>query len=280
MRFFTTFLCLYSSISLAGGGASGGSTEFTQVLNNSELVVNVKNTANIVTEARKQVEEARKMVADSQRNLTELPAEFRWIEDIATTASEGYRLYSSLERAKRDIDNIDDFFHRKAQQLNCENKRMDRCLKAWANNVERLKSDRTAEVRMIETSIRSGQHNLKILEDLAKRGQEGGGGNVEQLNLLQQQIAALGANLYQMQIALEDTKMANHQKRIKEENTDIMAKIQRVADHRANVDHNNRVREKIGQERIDTSQDELYNTDIEALKAYMLENQTTGAQQQ
>lgn len=273
MRFFTTFLWLWSSISLAGGGASGGSTEFTQVLNNSELVVNVKNTANIVTEARKQVEEARKMVADSQRNLTELPAEFRWIEDIATTASEGYRLYSSLERAKRDIDNIDDFFHRKAQQLNCENKRMDRCLKAWANNVERLKSDRTAEVRMIETSIRSGQHNLKILEDLAKRGQEGGGGNVEQLNLLQQQIASLGANLYQMQIALEDTKMANHQKRVAEENTSISQKVKRVLDYKAKIDHNNKMREFTGLDPIDTSNDELYNTDISSLQNYMKDDE-------
>lgn len=269
MRYIASSLLLFCSLANAGGGATGGSTEFTQRMNNSELIVNVKNTANMVTEARKQVEEARKMVMDSQRNLTTLPAEFRWIEDIATTASEGYRLYSTLERAKTDIGNIDDFFHRKAQQLNCENKRMDRCLRNWANNVERLKSERTSEVRMIETSIRSGEKNLKLLEDLAKRGQEGGGGNVEQLNLLQQQIAALGANLYQMQVALEDEKMANHQKRVGEENSAMSIKIQKAIDYKAKIDNVNKQKRFLGLDEIDTSTDDLYNTDISAMRDYM-----------
>lgn len=269
MRYIASSMLLFCSLANAGGGATGGSTEFTQRMNNSELIVNVKNTANMVTEARKQVEEARKMVMDSQRNLTTLPAEFRWIEDIATTASEGYRLYSSLERAKTDLGNIDDFFHRKAQQLNCENKRMDRCLRNWANNVERLKSERTSEVRMIETSIRSGEKNLKLLEDLAKRGQEGGGGNVEQLNLLQQQIAALGANLYQMQVALEDEKMANHQKRVGEENSAMSIKIQKAIDYKAKIDNVNKQKRFLGLDEIDTSTDDLYNTDISAMRDYM-----------
>lgn len=269
MRYITSSLLLFCSLANAGGGATGGSTEFTQRMNNSELIVNVKNTANMVTEARKQVEEARKMVMDSQRNLTTLPAEFRWIEDIATTASEGYRLYSTLERAKTDIGNIDDFFHRKAKQLNCENKRMDRCLRAWANNVERLKSERTSEVRMIENSIRSGEKNLKLLEDLAKRGQEGGGGNVEQLNLLQQQIAALGANLYQMQIALEDEKMANHQKRVSEENKKMSKLVDSVNSYRANKDSLNRTRELYGLPTKDYSDDEFYNTDVTQIQEYV-----------
>lgn len=269
MRYIASSLLLFCSLANAGGGATGGSTEFTQRMNNSELIVNVKNTANMVTEARKQVEEARKMVMDSQRNLTELPAEFRWIEDIATTASEGYRLYSSLERAKRDIDNIDDFFHRKAQQLNCENKRIDRCLRSWANNVERMKSERTSEVRMIENSIRSGEQNLRLLENLAKRGQDGGGGNVEQLNLLQQQIAALGANLYQMQVALEDEKMANHQKRVGEENSAMSMKIQKAIDYKAKIDNVNKQKRFLGLDEIDTSTDDLYNTDISAMRDYM-----------
>lgn len=269
MRYIASSMLLFCSLANAGGGATGGATEFTQNLNNSQLVVTVKNTAATVTEARKQVDEARKFVQDSQRNLTTLPAEFRWIEDIATTASEGYRLYSSLERAKTDLGNIDDFFHRKAQQLNCENKRMDRCLRNWANNVERLKSERTSEVRMIETSIRSGEKNLKLLEDLAKRGQEGGGGNVEQLNLLQQQIAALGANLYQMQVALEDEKMANHQKRVGEENSAMSIKIQKAIDYKAKIDNVNKQKRFLGLDEIDTSTDDLYNTDISAMRDYM-----------
>jgi conjugal transfer/entry exclusion protein len=248
---------------MAGGGATGGATEFTQRLNNSELVVEAENTANTVTEVRKQVDEARKMVEDSKRNLTQLPPEFRWISDLATTASEGYRIYNSLGRIKDSVSSIDDFLHNKAKQLKCENKRIDRCLRDWSNNVQSLKAGRSDDVRYIQTSIERGEENLNKLEEMAKRGQDGGGGNVEQLQILQQQIAALGTHLHLMHVALEDQKMADHIKRTQQEDEKQSDAINTILRHKSKIDNINKLRTEAGIEPIDTSKDDVYNTDID-----------------
>lgn len=259
-------LAIISSNVFAGGGATGGSTEFTQVMNNGELVATVQNTAEMIASANKQLNEIKQQVKDSATNLTSLPKEMSWIKDVASTATESYRLYSTIENTRREFTGANNWLERRVRSYQCSpSQRIDSCLRKVSQNVERQKTNRIDRAKYFEESVKASQNNIERMQDIISRGRTEGTGNKEQLNLLQEQSGVLAATLAKMHESMIDQATQQELKDVAQEDAITRAEIANAQIYKRKMDMLNDYRKASGLPAIDTSNNVKYNMDTEAL---------------
>lgn len=268
-KFGLYFLMLIAApIAYAGGGATGGSTEFTQVMNNGELVATVQNTAEMIASANKQLTEIRQQVKDSATNLTSLPKEVSWIKDVASTATESYRLYSTIESTRREFTGANNWLERRVRSYQCTpTQRIDSCLRKVSQNVEKQKSNRIDRAKYFEESIQASQSNVDKMQDIIARGRTEGTGNKEQLNLLQEQSGVLAATLAKIHETTVDQATQQELKDVAKEDAVTRAQIANAQIYKRKMDMLNDYRKASGLPPIDTSNNVQYNMDTDELNA-------------
>jgi hypothetical protein len=235
-------------------------------MNNGELVATVQNTAEMIAKANEQIKSWQQQLKDSATNLTSLPKEVSWIKDVANTATEGYRLYSTIESAKREFTGANNWITRRIRSYQCSpSQRIDSCLRKISQNVEKQKQQRIDRAAYFEDAIKASQSNLDRLNDMIQRGRAEGTGNKEQLNLLQEQSGALGATLAKIHESLIDQATQKEMQAAQESDTTTRANIADAEVYKRKVDRLNKYRKASGLDAIDVKSDVKYNTDVEAL---------------
>jgi hypothetical protein len=262
----TLLFLLMASPVFAGGGATGGATEFTQVANNTELVATVENTAETMKSAADSVTKLNQQIKDNITNLTSLPSEYAWIKDIANTASESYRLYSNINRMRNDFAGAQNWLERRVRSYQCtKNQRVDSCIRQISRNVSRKREDRVNSTQYLQSLLESGQDSVNSLTEMVSRGREGGTGNKEQQNIVQEQLGTIGSLINDLKTATIESSTQEQVKEAESFDATTKAKNDEIEIYKRKVNIVNGYRKASGVEPLDTTNDLKYNANVEEL---------------
>ena len=205
----------------AGGGLTGGATEFTQIANNSELIVQVSQLA-------EQINNQITMIQDMIHNTLNLPGKL--MGNITGMISSVMNAYNKVQGVLNRLSNIDEEFYNRFYSTISDLKNPSGWVKNYSDSYFKMSENMEKEAKRTVESLKVSADDItdsgKLLEKLADNASSADGRNAI-LQASNEFLGFMGGELVKVRSLLtEQTKSyldyAERQRTIQDAAADVL----------------------------------------------------------